>query len=96
MEVHTVVDVERQLRAYDLINSNEWKLLKELLTNYANELVVKGIRLGAEESNDRKRVVFFATARYFEDFITQLESQGKKEVIDNKEQGPTRQVVPEF
>ena len=90
------MDVEYKFHMYELINSNEWRTIKELLLSYANNLIVKGIQLTAEESNDRKRALLLSSAKYFEDFITQIEGQGEKEVYDKNEQGQSRQVVPEF
>jgi len=88
--------IEAKLQAFELINSNEWKLIKELLISYANQLIAKGIQLTAEEVNDRPRTVYIASAKYFEDFIKQLEGQGMKEVQDQKAQGQDIQTVPEF
>lgn len=91
-----MVMYEAQVRTFELVNSNEWKLIKELLRSYADNLISRGIQLTAEESNDRKRALLLSAAKYFDDFVRQIESQGIKEVHDSKEQGEVRQTIPEF
>lgn len=90
------MDIEYKMRTFELINSNEWQLIKDLLRVYANNLIVKGIQLTAEEKNDRPRAVYLSSAKYFEDFINQLEGQAQKEVQDSKDQEVVRQTIPEF
>lgn len=87
---------EIKMRTFELINSNEWQLIKELLRNYANSLLMKGIQLTAEEENDRKRALYLSSAKYFEDFVKQIEGQGEMEVHESKGQPTDRQTVAEF
>ena len=44
------MEIETKMRTFELINSNEWQLIKELLRVYSNNLIVKGIQLTAEEA----------------------------------------------
>lgn len=90
------MEYEQKMRTFELIHSNEWQLIKELLQAYANNLVMRAVQLTAEESNDRKRTLLISSAKYFEDFIKQLEGQGQKEALDSKEQAVVRQTIPEF
>ncbi|NCB94674.1 MAG: hypothetical protein EOM40_19305 [Clostridia bacterium] len=90
------MEIDTKMRTFELINSNEWQLIKELLRVYSNSLIVKGIQLTAEEANDRKRALYLSSAKYFEDFINQIEGQAQKEVQDSKEQEVVRQTIPEF
>ena len=90
------MEYEQKMRTFELIHSNEWQLIKELLQVYANNLVMRAVQLTAEEANDRKRTLLISSAKYFEDFIKQLEGQGHKEALDSKEQAVVRQTIPEF
>lgn len=94
MHTFSPEDAQRLMRIKGLLVSEEWKLVKELMDEYAKVVLYSAVNMALKPEFDRDRLVNIAIFKGFQSFIARTESLGQEEV--RVEVPPTEATIPDF
>lgn len=94
MQEYSQNDLQQILRIKMLLAGEDWKLIKELLDEYAKIVLHSAVNLAMKEEFDRDRLVNISIYKGIQSFIARVEALGKQQEV--QEILPQTETIPDF
>lgn len=94
MQSYTPNDLQQIMRIKMLLVGEDWKLIKELLDEYAKIVLHSAVNMAMKEEFDRDRLVNISIYKGIQSFVARVEALGKQQEVQEIPSQP--ETIPDF